>query len=198
MDKPDNKIIIGKPGSGKSKKALNLVKECRRVLIFDTLGHDYSDGVVFYDLAGLKAFWRSVYAKSFRIIYRPLNDIEEFDEVCKLVWACRDMTFLAEELDTFCPNGKSIPSFIRILKRGRHRDIHFIGITQRPMGINRNVTAMANEVFVFNTDEPGDLDYFKDRLSAEAVEKIIALEPYQWIRFENRGKPIEVGKDEIL
>ncbi len=79
MDKPDNRLIIGKTGSGKTVKALNLIKDRPRVVIFDTLGHDYSDGVVFYDLAALAAFWRRVYRGRFRLIYRPADPVAQFD-----------------------------------------------------------------------------------------------------------------------
>jgi len=197
LAKPDNKIIIGKTGSGKSIKALNLVKDCTRVLIFDTLGHDYSDGVCFYDMNTLKAWWRTVHDKSFRIIYRPLDEIAEFEEICKLCWACRDMSVLIEEMDIFCQYGRTPFSFIQLLKRGRHRDIHLVGVTQRPVGVDKNVTAMATEIYVFETNEPRDLDYLKERLSAEAVEQIKTLQAYQWLKWTNSNTPIEIGKETL-
>jgi hypothetical protein len=201
MDRPDNRLIIGKTGSGKTVKALKLIADAPRVVIFDTLGQDYSDGVVFYDLAALKAFWLSgepkIYQRRFRLIYRPTNEIEEFDEVCDLAYKCGDLTLVAEELDLFCPPRQLTPGIRHILKRGRHADITFIGITQRPYGIDRTVTAMCNEVYVFKTDEPRDIKYLCERLGEGIAGKIAALQEYEYVLQKDHSSEFVVGKDHL-
>jgi hypothetical protein len=197
MDKPDNRLIIGKTGSGKTIKALNLIADKPRVIMFDTLGHDYRDGVVFSDLTDLKAFWLKVYRGPFRLIYRPTKEIEEFDEVCDLAYKCGDLAFVAEELDLFCPPRQLTPGIRHILKRGRHADITFIGITQRPYGIDRVVTAMCNEVYVFKTDEPRDIRYLAERLGEGIVPKIAALGEYEYVLQKDHSSEFIVGKDEL-
>ncbi|OHB60898.1 MAG: hypothetical protein A2167_05515 [Planctomycetes bacterium RBG_13_46_10] len=188
--------MIGKTGSGKTVKVRNLIADESRVLCFDTTGHDYDDGVVFYDVKSLKTFWDKVYLKDFRLIYRPLNEVTEFPLICGLVWKCQDLVFVAEEIDLFCkPNGT--PDEVRtILKRGRHRDIRFIGVTQRPYGIDRSVTAMGTEFFIFKTDEPRDVDYLAERFGSQIREQLKVLEQYQYIQLTDHGHS-EIGKGEL-
>lgn len=188
--------MIGKTGSGKTAKVRNLISKIDRVVIFDTTGHDYNDGVVFYDLAELKRFWSQVYRGSFRIIYRPLDEVKEFPVICDLVWKCMDLTFVAEEIDLFCKPNLTADEIRTILKRGRHRDIRFIGVTQRPYGIDRAVTAMGTEFFIFKTDEPRDIDYLADRLGSDIREQLKLLEQYQYIHSVDHGIT-EIGKDEL-
>lgn len=199
MDRPDNRLMIGKTGSGKTVKACKLIEDRPRVVIFDTLGDDYSDGVMFYDLAELKRFWAQphIYRRRFRLIYRPTNEVEEFDEVCDLAYKCGNLTFVAEELDLFCPPRQLTPGIRHILKRGRHADIRFIGITQRPYGIDRVVTGMCNEVYVFRTDEPRDIKYLCERLGDGIAAKIAALGEYEYVLKKDHSMEYIVGKDAL-
>ena len=192
MDKPDNRLIIGK-----TVKALNLIADCPRVVIFDTLGHDYSDGVVFYDLPAMVVFWYKVYRRRFRLIYRPTNDVEEFDQVCDLAYKCGNLALVAEELDLFCPPRQLTPGIRHILKRGRHADITFIGVTQRPYGIDRTVTALANEVYVFKTDEPRDIKYLCERLGDGIAAKLAALQPYEYVLQKDHSSEFVIGRDAL-
>lgn len=165
-------------------------------MIFDTLGHDYGDGVIFYDLAELKRFWAKVYRQNFRLIYRPLDPVSEFEEVCELVYKCGDLYFVAEELDLFAAPQKLSTQFRQIVTRGRHEDIHFIGVTQRPFGIDRIFTAMASEVYVFKTDEPRDRQYLSERLGSEIVGKLDGLQEYEYVHWADHGKELTTGRDE--
>jgi hypothetical protein len=195
LKRPDIKIVIGKTGSGKTLKALRLLADCPRCIIFDTLGHDYTAGVVVYSIRELRKYWRRVYRGNFRIIYRPIHDVIEFEGVCQLAYDCGNLTLLAEEMDIFCRPQQTPFAFTQLLKRGRHRDIHFVGVTQRPIGIDRTITSQANEVFVFKTDEPRDLDYLRDRLGAEAADKIPTLQEYEYLHWQGAGVPVTIGKE---
>jgi len=196
MNKPDNTVIIGKTGSGKTVRALNLIADRDRVIIFDTLGHDYTDGVVFYDLAALKTFWATVYRGSFRLIYRPLQEQPEFEEICELAYKCGDLTLVAEELDIFAQPQRMTLAFQQMIKRGRHKDIRFIGITQRPFGIDRTITSQANHIFIFKTDEPRDVKYLCELLGDDIKEMLEGLEPYEYIECSDTGER-RIGKDEV-
>lgn len=196
LTRPDNTLIIGKTGSGKTCKALALVEPCSRLVIFDTNGHDYCQGVVLYAIADLKRYWRRVYKGNFRIIYRPENELQEFQEVAELVYGCGNVTFIVEEADTFCQPQRISPAVWRVLKRGRHRDLRVIFVTQRPVGIDRTVTSQATSIIVFRTEEPRDLDYLEDRLGKAAVVKITQLKDYEYLLWQGASAPLEVCKDE--
>ena len=190
------KVVFGQRGSGKSTKALSLVREQPRVLIFDTLGHDYSDGVVFYSLAELRAFWRTVYRGRFRLIYRPGDDPQgEFIEVCKLVYACGRLTFLVEEVDLFFRVGRCDPAFTTIITRGRHAHVELIAVTQAPMGFGALLRSQAHEWFIFSTREPAHVEYFKHRCPGVPVEWFGGLPKWHYVHYTDGADTYEVCID---
>lgn len=195
MQRPDIRLIIGKTGSGKTVKALNLIADRNRVLIFDTLGHDYSEGVIFYDIEELKDYWLKVYRSDFHLIYRPLDEVPEFDEICRLAYKCGNLTLVAEELDIFAQPLKIEFGFKQILKRGRHRDIRFVGLTQRPYGIDRTITSQANAIYIFQVDEPRDIKYLCDRVSVKVEAGLAMLKEYEYMECIDRSKELIIKKD---
>lgn len=197
MDKADVKLVVGKTGSGKTCKVVNIIQEHERIIMFDTQGKDYTDGVMFYDLHELRKFWLKVYRGNFRLIYRPLDPVTEFEEICKIAFTCRNLTIVAEELPSLCTAAVIGPEFRKVIFRGRMNDIRFIGLMQRPIGIHRDITSQASEIFIFNIDEPGDVKYFKNRIGQDTEEKIRQLETYQYLHWQDGDKELEVGKDEL-
>ena len=195
MDRADIKLVIGKTGSGKTYKVTRLVAGCDRILFFDTQGKDYSDGVMFYDMTELRRFWLRVHRDKFRLIYRPIDPLREFEEICRLAFACGNLTVVAEELPSLCTAQQINAELRKVIFRGRLNDIHFIGLMQRPIGIHRDITSQATEIFCFNIDEPGDVKYLKDRIGADIEQRIRRLEPYQYLHWIDGVKEIEVGRE---
>lgn len=178
-------LIFGKRGSGKSYLADHLLKSYNRYLVYDVLG-EYNEGVCFESLSDLADFWEKNLDREFRLIYRPLKPRDEFDAVCKLVLDCGDMTFMVEELDTFCSPQEMGDSFASIIQRGRHFNITFIGVSQRPFGINRVISSQAKEIYTFQHDEPRDLEYLSLYIGKE-VEQIKTLKEYHFLKWLSRG-----------
>jgi len=197
MDRADIKLIVGKTGSGKTVKCLNLTKDAERVIYFDTQGKDYVDGVMFYNLDDLSRFWLKVYRRRFRLIYRPLDPMQEFEEICRLAFACGKLTIVAEELPSLCGSQVIGPELRKVIFRGRMQDIRFIGLMQRPIGIHRDITSQATEIYIYNIDEPRDIKYFTDRIGQNIEERIRALEPYQYLHWLDGAEQIDKGKDEL-
>ena len=195
MNKADIKLIVGKTGSGKTVKCLNLTADCERVIYFDTQGKDYQDGVTFYDLNELSRFWLKVYRRKFRLIFRPIDPMKEFEEICRLAFTCSNLTIVAEELPSLCGSQVIGTELRKVIFRGRMNDIRFIGLMQRPIGIHRDITSQASEIFIFNIDEPGDVKYFANRIGQDIEDKIRALGPYQYLHWLDGAEQIEVGKD---
>lgn len=198
MDKPEKiiKLIFGKRGCGKSVLAEILCRKCKCLLIYDTLG-EYTDGAIIEDLQTLKDFWSKVYRGNFRIIYQPVDPEGDFDSVCRLVYPCEDLTFLVEELDRYSkPLTLTLP-FKNIIQRGRHNNIELIGITQRPHGVDKLLTSQAKEMYIFNTTEPRDIDYFKDTIGYPVVVKIADLKEYEYVKYQDGTENLEIGKETI-
>jgi len=189
-------MVLGRRGSGKSVKVRNLTKQLDRVVYYDTLGKDYTDGVIIYNLDDLKAFWRRHYKGKFRIIYRPENPEEEFPAVCNLVYTCTSMHFVVEELDTYFRQGQTCREFNRLVYRGRHANIDMIGVSQRPFGYGRSLTSQAKEWYVFSTREPDDLTWMKKYFGQEFTAQLEQLNPqdYQYLHWVDTGE-MEISKD---
>lgn len=198
---PDEKkviLILGQRGSGKSYLAKRMLNDFDRYLIYDTLG-EYREGIIFDNLDDLKKFWLSVCEKKFRMIYQPLNPAQDFEAVCELVFASGQMTFLVEEVDNFCSPMAMSDELANIIQRGRHKDITFIGVSQRPFGINRLISSQAKEIYSFIHKEPRDIDYLKSFIGDEAGQ-IENLKQYQYLHW-SAGKGVSIeqeGKAGIL
>lgn len=180
-------LILGQRGSGKSYLAKDLIKDCKRLIIYDTLG-EYNIGICVENLDEFKGFFLKVYPGNFKICYQPVNPINDFDIICDIVYECGDLTLLVEEIDTFCSAQDISDNFANIIQRGRHRNITLIGVSQRPFGIHRLITSQAKIIYSFVHREPRDLDYLKAFIGDEA-EKIKDLKQYEFLGWDN-GKSL--------
>ncbi|MBA7518467.1 hypothetical protein ES705_10537 [subsurface metagenome] len=188
-------LIFGKRGSGKSFLARKLIENEPRLLIYDTMS-EYTDGIVFgpEDYEDFLAFWRQVYRKRFRIIYRPIKPDVEIEQICDLVYTLGNCCFFVEEIDCYCTAYQISDTFAAIVQRGRHKNITLIGVTQRPFGIHRLLTSQAKEIYVFNTNEPRDREYLRTLLGQEIEAKLDALKQYEYVRWQDGKDGLEIGK----
>jgi len=188
-------LIFGKRGSGKSYLCKKLIDREPRLLIYDTMG-EYTQGVVFgkeHWETGLD-FWLKHYRQNFRLIYRPLVPDAEIEPIAELVFECGNICFVVEEIECYCSSFQISEKFAAIVQRGRHKNITLIGISQRPYGINRLLTSQAEEIYVFNTNEPRDRDYLRSLLGQEIEPKLDQLQQYEHIYWQDGQDQLEIRK----
>ncbi len=191
------RLVIGKRGSGKSVLVKHMIRNERRLVIYDIMS-EYVQGVTFDDTerSELVEFWRRVYRQSFRIIYRPLEAKAEIDWLARAVYALGDLTFVVEEIDAVCTPFDMSPWMQAIIQRGRHMNIEMIGVTPAPFGIHRDLTRQAKDIFVFRTKEPRDIQYLRRLLGEEIEAKLAALEQYQFVHWSDHVDGLRIGKVE--
>ena len=189
------RLVIGKRGSGKSVLVKHMIRNERRLMIYDIMG-EYQNGIVFgaEDFVPYLKFWRRFYRSKFRMIYRPIKPLEEIEVISGLVYELGNVCFLVEEIDCYCSTHKISDSLAAIVQRGRHKNITLIGITQRPYGINRLLTSQAKEIYIFSTNEPRDREYLRTLLGQEIEARLDALEQYQYLKWEDGKEGLEIGK----
>jgi hypothetical protein len=180
-------IVFGKTGGGKTEKVKKLVADHSRVLFFDTLCHDYNQDVIINTFDQLKKFWRKCFTGNFRIVYRTIDHDEDFPKVCRLVKACKNMSFVVEESDLFFKSGTCCRELRKLIFQGRHYGVNLYAVTQRPFGIGRGLTSQTKEFYIFRSNEPVDIKYFKYRCGQEVAEKIKTLGQYEYIEFLDYG-----------
>lgn len=187
-------LIFGKRGSGKSYLAKNLIQTERRLFIYDTIG-EYNNGVVFTELDELLRFWRRICRDRFRLIYQPADPSADFDRAAELLYLLGNVTLVVEELDIYCQPLSISRPLANVVQRGRHRNITFIGITQRPFGIHRLLTSQAKEIYIFRTNEPRDRQYLCDLLGQEVEAKLDQLKEYEYVKWTDpEGLQIDKAK----
>lgn len=191
-------FIIGKRGSGKTNLGRQLIRRTgsRRILCYDSNGHDYQGGVICQGIETLKNYWRQVNNGPFYIVFRSNQPRADFETVCKLVMAAGDMIFLVDEVDMYFNESEPPEPFADIIRRGRHHDIDLIGITQRPRRMGE-LRSMAEIIYIFDTHEPSDLQYFKTSFDDKLVEKIKRLKQYEYVLVElpYDNEKILIGKE---
>ncbi len=194
-DEKKVQLVIGKRGSGKSELAKFLIRNADRLVVYDIMS-EYTEGVTFDDtqLCELGVFWGAVYAREFRIVYRPLNPRDEIDWLAQAVFALGDLTFVVEEIDSICTPFDMPLAMQAIIQRGRHRNVELIGVTPAPFGIHRDLTRQAKDIFVFKTTEPRDVQYLQRLLGEKIEHKLIALEQYEFIHWSDGVENVRVGK----
>jgi len=198
------RLVFGIRGCGKTVKVRNLIKDVRRLIVVDTVGTDYYDGVCFHSLIELRKFWEKVYSGDFRLIYKPPGDDNEIREdvgkICAICQDIKNLTLVIEELNIIFDEKRPPTEFNRMLLSGRKDDIEFVGVAQRPFGFGRKFTSQAKEFYVFYSREPVDVRFFKQSLGTEAALEICTLEQYQYLKwiYADGVQKYEICKDELL
>lgn len=195
-------LIIGKPGSGKSYLLKKRVRDCRRVILFNTANVDSFD-----DLNGftriskpehLKQLMRASWPEgNLRIIYTPLagDKIEHFELVCRIIKAFGEnkdygasVTLAVDEIDSFMTaNNLGTPAFYDLTNYGRHLKVALAGTTRNTVAVSRQFTSMLTEICIFAITEPRYLKYLEDTCGAHVSDMVPLLGTHQYIRWQADG-----------
>lgn len=85
-------------------------------------------------------------------------------------------TLVLDEVDMFTySKGSCLDQLVRY---GRNKGIHLLTGCRRPAELSRNFTAGANKIYIFRTQEPRDIDYFKAGLLGDRAESLMSLPSY--------------------
>ncbi len=177
------KVVFGQRGSGKTTKAAALVADKPRLVVYDSLGHDYRNGVVCEDRQIFELLWRVTYRGRFRLVYRPHDPVAEFPDVCRLASACGNLSFLVEEVDLYFRAAQCDPAFTNVISRGRHDGIELIAVTQCPTGFGSLLRAQAHEWFIFATREPRHVAYLTERCAGVDAQQILSLQQFEYLHY---------------
>lgn len=169
----DRVFLVGVTGSGKSHLLRSIIRTfCAqnvRVMLYDSEAeHD--------DLEGFPGLTR----------YVPfdLDNLEEFEEICKTVWKGGNQVFAVENLDFYAPTMKPLPPvFKRLVGLGRKRGIGLVLTSRRIADVHKTPCSQCQHWFVFQTYLPGDVEYLT-KFIGETALKAKDLRPWYFIHWE--------------
>lgn len=107
------------------------------------------------------------------IVLKCSNPDAAIDFLSATLWESHGGTLVIDEADGF--NETNAPCFDQIVRYGRNRGVDIVTGCRRPAEISRNITAGANRVFIFQTQEPRDVDYFESTVLGEKAEILMKI-----------------------
>lgn len=124
---------------------------------------------------------------TFRIVFHPLpgtvivekkkrNRVEyEFECVCRLVWAIKNVVFSIDEIWLFTSAGWMPDALYALVNMGRTPGITLLWTAQRPQDVARGLTALTTSWRIFRVEEPADLAALPRSIPPELWKQIPSL-----------------------
>lgn len=187
--------IIGPKGSGKTYFTCELIRNQRRIAVFDTAQEPsyihVVDEIVFGNPEMLKAI---LLTPDFSVAYRTLHLDEGFHHFATLSFLAGDMTMVIEEVDQLCSPHYIHEDMKLAADIGRHRNLNLIYICRAFSEISKTLTRGTNSFILFNTHEPRDLIAIEDRFGSEVSDAVTRLRrlqpptPPQYLLWRDNGQ----------
>lgn len=141
--------------------------------------------------------------KKFYIAFRPkLHGKEVSEFFFRLVFAIGNFYLIVDEMADHCTPQYIGQRHSEILRVGRHQNMGYCGITQRPASVHNTFKGQVTKNFVFRLNLPPDVKYLKDWMGDE-MEIIRTLPDFHYIVWDGENtvlmKPIEIKQaDEVI
>lgn len=188
--------LFGASGSGKTTKALELVKECRRLIVFDALDDFTGKFTRIANFDYLKTYLIKNYSKGFRVAYVPPEGSEPF-ALSELCYFLRDLqrgfkfnqhqakvTLFVDELNISYPlgyhNSKPKNGFSFVNLQGRHYGINVVGCSQRVSLVDLPFRSNLSDLFIFRCADVNDVKVAAQMLGSKFKQDIIELPNYKY------------------
>lgn len=182
-------FVSGQRGSGKSYWVKDHLRGLTRYLLYDTMGEygpaagpcfveidELIDYLVPYENGG--GFFEAVFA--------PIED-SDFETFCEVGLALGNVCVIIEEVDQFATPYYTPLAFQKMIKRGRHRGVNVLGVSQRPASVSRLLTSQTTRFIVFRMFEPKDITYYKSIIGPVA-DRLGKIDNYDFFDIDfNQG-----------
>lgn len=169
--------VIGASGSGKSawlKAGLRAMRP-PRLLIWDPQDEYGQFGEVVTDTRDLAERLCAMTAEeTFQIVYQPGDDMKsykwKFDLMCQIAYQIDRLCFVVEELADVTTPGWAPPFWSRLSRKGRHRAMTIIGVSQRPALIDKTFLGNCTLIHCCRLNDKNDIATMAACLSVTADE----------------------------
>lgn len=171
--------IFGKKGSGKSVLSKNyMLSTGGRVIFLSPVETISLQHQVIWDVTTIPDLMRN--QKEGEILLIRLTDIDSLDVVCaQAITEPLGYTILIDEMDKY----NSSNQLIDAIHYSRHFNINIIANTRRYADMPRLLTSQADELCVFQSQEPRDLEYLRQFTSKEFAETCKVLPQFHYLHY---------------
>jgi hypothetical protein len=186
--------VAGRKGSGKSTLTAEILRNCYRQFVFDTMGEHSWIPDQHRDLAEaeLYIYEHGSSAGEFIGSYTPENDFVEadFQTICTAVFEVGNLTLVVEELPMLSQPNYVPPRFDKLIRLGRHRSVNILYTGQRLSECPRRVTAATDVFVLFSHTEPRDLDAIAERCSPEIAIMVSNLGDHEFLVWDVASRSV--------
>ena len=177
--------LFGASGSGKTTKAREIIRNSRRLIVFDSIKGEWSQHaqewlgrscVVVDNESQFCAVLRKKWQSGFRIVYQPQfgHEIENLDFIATKIWQAQSgfgvthnakITLFVDEAQECAPSGLKYKcpfhAALRLAQMGRGRGINFIVASQRIKSVDINIRSNLTGIFLFRLADLADIQEAK-------------------------------------
>lgn len=198
--------IYGASGSGKSTLARHLLKDEKRLIVFDP-ACDWSKELggkrgwhVCHSIAEVRAALKRKWKANFRLIFVPEggNEIQDLDDLSGLILQAQSrffagvknhpqITFVVDEMNTCFPVSglkADFKQFGNICSRGRHYGINTYGLTQRIAEVATKWRGNCSAMYILRLASARDRDTVQSEIGREYRDTIMSLKNFDYLLFE--------------
>lgn len=175
--------IMGRKESGKSTLVKEIIEDggYKRVFVLDTNG-EYGEELGFEITHTLQQGARKILAvrnkEEFRISLR-YDDTEDGMRLLKIINEINFTLVVIEETHMYVKPAYIPPELSKLVRLGRHHAISQIYVSQRPSGLNRNLTSQSDFLVTFRQGEPIDIKWLEKSFGKEEAQEIQNLPDYK-------------------
>lgn len=198
--------IFGASGSGKTTKALDLIKNCKRLIVFDVLGDFAGKFKQFTNISELKRYCVYNYVKGFRVSFVPPygEEAKALDELSLFIKTLQvgykdnfhavKLTLFVDELNRSFPLGytreKPLNSFGFLCNQGRHYGVNLLGVSQRLSLVDMPFRSNLSDIYFFRFSDFNDIKAACAIIGSQNRGKILDLKNYEYIYKSDKGVDI--------
>lgn len=196
--------IFGASGSGKTTKALEIIKNIDRLIVFDPLDEFGYKFVKFTDVNYLKSAITKNYARGFKVRFVPelSKAKEQLSQICIFLRELQAgykfskfnsmVTLFVDELDVGFPLNESkingANGFYYLCCRGRHYGINIVGVSQRMSLVDLPFRANLSDLYLFRLADFNDIKNACAMIGSNYKSRLQALSNFQYLYKKPSGE----------
>lgn len=185
--------VFGRRGSGKTTMIRNAIDfAVAPVVVVDILGNfDELDAYHAKNIADAVSFVRDYKAAEAAgtltdetspvVVLQAPDPNEAVDYMSSVLMLVEGGTLVLDEVDAISTAQNGAPVFDQVIRYGRNRNVNVLTGCRRPAEVDRNLTAGANRIYIFQTTEPRDIEYFRKGILGDRADGLVSLDPYHGI-----------------